>query len=72
LSLAIARYTNTEVLDSSFGASGDGYNDIWSEHCIELHYMFQASSKIVTVENARSNVQQSFVNNIVVARYSDN
>jgi len=68
-SFALARYTSIGLLDTSFGSTGKVTTAFGSNTASISALVLQPDGKIVVAGNSGANVQQSFVNNIVVARY---
>ena len=68
-SFALARYTSIGQLDISFGSAGKVTTTFGAKTASISAIVIQSDGKIVAVGNLGTNVQQSLVNNIVVARY---
>lgn len=68
-SFALARYLSTGQLDTSFGSGGKVTTAFGANTASISALVLQSDGKIVVAGNSGSAVQQSFVNNIAVARY---
>jgi len=68
-SFALARYTSTGLLDTSFGSAGKVTTAFGTNTASISALVLQSDGKIVVAGNSGTSTQQGFVNNIVVARY---
>jgi uncharacterized delta-60 repeat protein len=68
----LARYTSTGALDAFFGSAGKVITAFGTNTASISAMVLQSDGKIVVVGNSGTSVQQSFVNNIVIARYLAN
>jgi uncharacterized delta-60 repeat protein len=71
-SFGLARYTSIGLLDTSFGSVGRVTTSFGTNTASISALVLQSDGKIVVAGNSGASSQQSFVNNIVVARYLAN
>lgn len=71
-SFGLARYSSIGLLDTSFGSVGRVTTSFGTNSASISALVLQSDGKIVVAGNSGASSQQSFVNNIVVARYLAN
>lgn len=71
-SFGLARYISAGPLDTSFGSAGKVTTAFGTNTASISALVLQSDGKIVVAGNSGASSQQSFVNNIVVARYLAN